>query len=173
MKKIAILGPECTGKTELSISLATYYNSPFIPEFARKYVENLGRKYTCQDLEIIAQHQIEEFAQFEQSYSKKSPYLFLDTELIITKVWFLHVYKYCPSWLEKAIINSSIDFYLLCKPDIPWEEDSVRENGNLRDFFYDWYKKELILLNAHFAEIGGLGQIRTETAIRHINSLQD
>ena len=172
MKKIAILGPECTGKTELSKNLSAYYNCPFIPEFARKYVENLGRKYTYQDVEIIARHQLKEFAHFEQAYSAKSQYLFFDTELIITKVWFLHVYKHCPDWLEAAMINSRIDFYLLCQPDIPWEDDPVRENGNLRSFFYDCYKKELLLLNVPFAEIGGIGEIRTQTAIKYIDALQ-
>ena len=173
MKKIAIIGPESTGKTALAQSLALHYHSPWIPEFARKYIESLGRGYTYKDVEYIAQHQVEELKQYEKTFSNSKPFLFIDTELIISKVWFLHMYKSCPEWLQTTIENSSIDLYLLCQPDIPWEEDSVRENGNLRDFFYDWYKQELISLKIPFVEIGGIGEIRTQSAITHINLLQD
>ena len=34
-------------------------------------------------------------------------------------------------------------FYLLCKPDIPWESDPLRENPNDRIKLFDIYKMEL------------------------------
>ena len=170
MKRIAILGPESTGKTALAQSLASYYNSPWIPEYARQYVEQLDRPYTYEDVENIARHQIAEVSEYETKFREKK-ILFLDTELIITKIWFLHVYQKCPDFLLTALQESSVDLYLLCQPDIPWEYDPVRENGNLRDYFYEWYKKEIIALNKPFVEINGLGDVRLQNAIQSIDAL--
>jgi nicotinamide riboside kinase len=60
MYKIAILGPESTGKSELAKALATYYKGEWVPEYAREYVEQLVEPYTFEDVCIIAQKQIEQ-----------------------------------------------------------------------------------------------------------------
>ena len=36
MLKVAILGPESTGKTELAKSLAEFYRVDWVPEFSRE-----------------------------------------------------------------------------------------------------------------------------------------
>ncbi|MEA3443367.1 MAG: ATP-binding protein, partial [Bacteroidota bacterium] len=43
IRKIVITGAESTGKTELAKGLAKYYNTVWIPELARSYIENLNR----------------------------------------------------------------------------------------------------------------------------------
>jgi len=40
-KKIVVIGPESTGKTILCQKLALHYKVEWIPEYARKYIENL------------------------------------------------------------------------------------------------------------------------------------
>ena len=35
-----MFGPESTGKTTLSKQLARYYNSVWVPEYAREYLQN-------------------------------------------------------------------------------------------------------------------------------------
>jgi len=37
IKKIAIVGPESTGKSTMSAYLAGHYNTVWVPEFARDY----------------------------------------------------------------------------------------------------------------------------------------
>jgi len=37
--KIAIFGPESTGKTTLATQLAEYYKTVWVPEFARDYLQ--------------------------------------------------------------------------------------------------------------------------------------
>ena len=93
IKRIVITGPECTGKTTLCEQLATHYNTIWIPEFARAYVENLQHPYTYEDVCNIALKQIEES---KQLFRGANEYIFHDTFLIITKIWFLWVYKTCP-----------------------------------------------------------------------------
>ena len=37
--RIVLFGPESTGKTTLAKALATYYDSSYVPEFARDYLQ--------------------------------------------------------------------------------------------------------------------------------------
>ncbi len=167
MYKVAIIGPESTGKSALAEKLADFYQSVWVPEYAREYLEKLNQPYTFDDVIQIAKHQIEEEKAFE-NHSNHS-FVFFDTELIITKVWFEHVYKEVPSFLEERLQKGFFDLYLLCQPDIPWEADPVRENGDNREFFLHWYQQEIEKLQKPYIPIFGLGDDRLQNAITAIN----
>ena len=165
MFKIALIGPESTGKTELASALAEHYNSLWVPEYARQYIENLGRSYTYEDVCRIAEKQIEQENYFLSHTDLNEKCVFFDTELIITKVWFEYAYKKVPEFLANQLNSSFFDYYLLCSPDLPWLPDSVREHGDDRDFFFDWYRKEIELLKKPYAIINGSGKDRLQCAI--------
>lgn len=56
---ITIVGPESSGKTTLARELATRYGARWVPEYARKYLDELGRPYQENDLNRIAEGQLE------------------------------------------------------------------------------------------------------------------
>lgn len=168
MLKIAIIGPESTGKSELARALSAHFNSPFVPEYAREYVENLDRKYEFEDICTIAKKQIEQELIYENEFAEKTDFVFFDTELIITKVWFEHCYGIVPDFLTKRLERGFFDFYLLCVPDLPWQADPVRENGDKREFFFDWYKREIEQLGKPYAIIKGENEKRLQNAIKEI-----
>lgn len=56
---ITIVGPESSGKTTLARQLASDLGCPWVPEYARDYLEGLGRTYEEHDLERIAEGQAE------------------------------------------------------------------------------------------------------------------
>lgn len=56
---ITIVGPESSGKTTLARELASFYNAPWVPEYARDYLIGLGRPYQENDLIRIAEGQLE------------------------------------------------------------------------------------------------------------------
>lgn len=60
MLKVGIIGPESTGKSTLAQQLSQRYHGICLPEYAREYVEQLGRPYTYDDVCAIARHQIEQ-----------------------------------------------------------------------------------------------------------------
>jgi len=164
--RIAITGPESTGKTTLAKELAETFSGQFIPEFARQYIENLQRHYTFDDIEIIARNQIN---QYRLTQGSSARIFFFDTWLIITKVWFSWVYGRIPEWLEEEIQNCPIDLYLLCRPDLPWEADPVRENGGEnRIRLYEQYREQLEHYGFNFVEIGGTDDERLQNAISSI-----
>ena len=140
MYKVGVIGPESTGKTTLARYLAERYHGVFVPEYAREYVEQLGRPYTREDVETIARHQIE---QLQRLTTNDQRLYFFDTELIITKVWFEYKYGDCPSWVEDALRRFPMDVYLLCYPDIEWQFDPVRENPDNREELFLRYEQEI------------------------------
>jgi nicotinamide riboside kinase len=58
VKKVAIIGPESTGKSTLSARLAAHYKTLWVPEYARQYLSAHGMKYTYDSLLDIAKGQV-------------------------------------------------------------------------------------------------------------------
>lgn len=150
MFKVGIIGPESTGKSSLASYLATKYDGLMVPEYAREYMEHLAPDYhyTYEDVEKIAMHQVQELREISQSPAEgmavgRKDLAFFDTELIITKVWFLHKFGTCPDFLQQALEEYPMDVYLLCYPDLEWVPDPVRENPNIREYLFDWYEREV------------------------------
>lgn len=171
MFKIALTGPESVGKSTLSKQLAEHFNGIFVSEFAREYVANLNRHYTYEDVEIIAANQVEQFLNIIRNNNKSIGYVFFDTYLIITKIWFKVVYQRFPEWLESAILNYRMDLYLLCYPDLPWIADGVRENKDSRMQLYHAYEQELKHYGFNYQVIKGAENERLQNAINIINNL--
>ncbi len=163
IKRVVLIGPESTGKSVLTKTLADYFNEPFVSEVAREYVEKLNRTYIYQDVETIAKMQIEAE---NKALKLSKEWLFIDTDLLITKVWFLHVYGKYPKWLDKAIIKAPRYLYLLCNFDLPWVADPVRENPDKREFFFNWYKREIELYKYDYVIINGQHENRLRNALK-------
>lgn len=169
MKKIAIIGPECTGKTTLAQELSNRLNTVWVPEFARDYVASLNRHYTYNDVEIIAKRQYRELL---ANYKKAKDFIFFDTDLIITKVWFDVVYNKCPEWLPAAIMSSKIDRYFICNTDIEWVADPVRENGGeMREILLKTYIAEVEKTGIPYYIIRGEGEERVQKALEILEKL--
>lgn len=138
--RIAVIGPESTGKTTLAKELAQQFKGTYVPEYARVYIERKGtRDVSFDELCEIAKYQIEEI----KSPSAKP--VFFDTELIVTKVWFEYAFGRVPQWLDEAILRYPMDAYLLTAPDIPWQPDPARYNGSdtIRWELFDRYEAEI------------------------------
>lgn len=165
-----ITGAESTGKSMLTEWLANHFNVPFIPEFARKYIENLDRNYNYSDVEKIAKKQI---SQLEAGKQSEYQYVFVDTWLIITKVWFNVVFGEIPSWLEFSIQKTKVDLFLVCDTNLPWEPDPVRENGGeQREILQARYINELKKYNFKYQIISGTGKERLHAALSEVKKLK-
>lgn len=154
MYKVGIIGPESTGKSTLATYLARRYSGVLVPEYAREYMERLAPtyEYSYEDVVTIAQQQLRCLHELHTMDALgiykgyKGDVVFFDTELIITKVWFLHKFGKCPNFLLEAIEQYPMDVYLLCYPDMAWQPDPVRENPNIREYLFDWYEREIQIL---------------------------
>jgi len=166
--KVAITGPESTGKSTLAHQLAAHYNTVWVPEFARSYIAALPGPYTLADVENIARGQIESY---RQAILPANKILFADTDLLVIKIWMLHAFGTCPTWILEALEKQEFDLYLLLNVDLPWQPDPQREHPHLRQFFYDWYKRELQAYQFNFVEISGSAEKRFQNAVSHVDTL--
>ncbi len=165
--KIAIVGPESTGKSLLTQQLAAHFKTAWVPEMARPYLSNLGRNYTYNDLSEIARLQL---AEENKLQPKTKRFLFCDTNLLVIKVWSDYKYKKTEPWILNALDNGNYFLHLLCDIDLPWEYDPLREHPNSRKELFDIYENELIKSEVAYAIVKGEGLQRLTNAIALINS---
>ncbi len=168
IKKVVIVGPECTGKSTLASLLAKYYNTSWVPEYARLYIDRLERPYEEKDLPIIARGQLDLESKM---MAKANKVLICDTDLTVIKIWSEHKYGACYDEILKAYYQQQCDLYLLTDVDLPWENDPQRENPHLRQFFYDAFKTELQQREANYVEISGDFYFRQKAAVAAIDDL--
>ena len=163
--KIVLLGPESTGKTTLAKQLARHFDTDWVPEYARQYIDELDRPYGESDLLDIAKGQL----QLEDEKAKKTNrLLFYDTNLITIKIWSEYKYGRTDAWILDSLNTRSYDFYLLMDTDLPWESDPQREHPEQRPELFDLYKKYLDENQFPFSIITGQGEMRFQYARRSI-----
>ena len=168
VKRIAIVGPECTGKSTLSSALAKHFNTQWVPEYAREFLNKLGRPYTQEDLFIIAKGQLKEEELLEPKANK---FLFCDTNLLVIKIWSDFKFGKTPKKILELWQPNKYSLHLLTAIDVPWEFDPLREHPHKREELYKIYKDELVKSKIPFIEVGGSPAQRLSTAIKAINSL--
>jgi len=165
LRRIAITGPESTGKSDIAKALAEYYQTQWVPEYAREYIDRLERPYRFEDIELIAKGQLEEE---ERRARMASQYLFCDTEFLVTKVWSEYVFGKCSPWIHEKVKSHVYDLYLLMDIDLPWSDDPQREHPHKRKELLEIYNQELISNNFPFGIVRGRGQVRLYNAIEII-----
>lgn len=193
IKKIVIIGPESTGKSTLCTLLAARYQTVWCPEYAREYLLKNGTNYSFDDLLTIAKGQLEledswqstvgsqqpvvssqqlmvgsQFTTYQSPFTKL---LFLDTDMYVMKVWCEFVFGQCHPWILNKIVERKYNLYLLCKPDLPWVKDELREYPDLenREKLYYMYKDILINQPVPWAEISGGYNERLQKAIAAVD----
>ncbi len=195
--KIVILGPESTGKSTLCELLAQHYNTLWCPEFAREYLTTHGMDYDFDDLLSIAKGQLALEKEYENMVNSQwsiaegsnpgeakrwvnvktlrsqnhPPLLFVDTDMYVMKVWCEYVFQKCHHFILNEIIQQTTNFYLLCKPDLPWAEDVLREypDEKPRLELYQIYRDIMINQKVPWVEIFGDYDARLEKAISAID----
>lgn len=180
IKKIVLIGPESTGKTTLCEQLSAHYNSIWVQEYARTYLQTNGKEYKFEDIRKIAEGQlkneksgIEKTLDLLNSNPRKKQPLFLDTNFHVLKVWSEFVFKQCDNWILNTITERSYDLYLLCEPDIPWVKDEFREAPDLelRLKIFEHYKEIMISQHTPWKIINGDFETRFAQAIKAVDEL--
>ena len=164
MIRIAITGPESTGKTTLSKTLAQNFNCHWVPEFARIFLENTNGYYTFEDLDLIAKGQLEAWQRHTND-----ELCFYDTEMLVMKIWSSFKFGKVSDFIHQAYQYQAIDLFLLCKTDIDWEEDELREHPEKRDELFELYFNALSENKIPFKIIEGNYDERIQLAIKIVS----
>lgn len=170
LKKVVVIGPESTGKSTLCAALAAHYHTRWVREYAREYLQEHGMSYSYETLPVIARGQL---AGEDSAATGAEDLLFIDTDLYVIKVWSEFVFGRCESWILDQIVRRRYDAYLLCRTDLPWTDDPLREypDPGIRDRLYQIYKDLLVNQPVPWAEVGGAADERVRQAIAAVDRL--
>jgi nicotinamide riboside kinase len=151
--RIAFTGPESSGKTTFSKWLSLELSkSLYVPEFARKYLEeNSITRASEDDFKSIVTKQCALFNE-----RKLNVHEIFDTDIFVLRIWNEEVYQLKLAELE-ILPTYKMDIHFLCAPDIEWEEDPLRSvpAQSERDRLFEKYKIELRNSQVNFIILSG------------------
>jgi nicotinamide riboside kinase len=159
--RIVLTGPESTGKTTLAKALAAALKGAWVPEFARPYLQYIGRTYQIDDLPVIQRGQAA-WETWYQTQVTDNQLLILDTDWTVMHIW--HLEKTGIGWPE-APADIAQRQYLLCAPDIEWQPDPLREHPTERERLFVAYERLLQSVNARYKVVEGDEDTRLATAL--------
>ena len=165
---IVLTGPESTGKSSLLQALHAHLGWPIAPEAARSYLSEFGSSYTLEDVQRI--HALQASAQQSIIQSATSPTL-SDTDALTTVIWAEEKFGTVHTTMRSDAANPLADFYLLCKPDLPWEADPLRENPNDRDRLFAKHEAFLRAKYLPYAVVSGSGKARLDSALKGLEAM--
>jgi NadR type nicotinamide-nucleotide adenylyltransferase len=170
IQRVAIVGPESTGKSTLAEALAGYFKTTWVEEYARAYLTSLGRPYVLEDLIRIAQGQL---ALEAEKMTNAQGLLICDTNLLVIDVWSRHVFGESIPEVEIHLAkNYHYQLTLLTNTEVPWEPDPLREHPNARLILFELYVKRLRELKIPFQYItGAKHRSRLTQAVDYITPL--
>ncbi|MBL7945240.1 MAG: ATP-binding protein [Flavobacteriales bacterium] len=186
MLKIAIVGPESSGKTTLAEALMHHYRGGYVSEVAREYLEELDRPYEEHDLLAIARALQElhagvaDGAREQEALIPSMPGrdrkgirmpIFYDTDALNIRIWSMEKYGRVHPEIDAMVRDTGYTWRLLCRPDIPWEPDPLRENPHDRDRLFAIWERELQALGLPYTIIEGSEEQRMRAATNIVDVL--
>ncbi len=166
--RVAITGAESTGKTTLARWLAEEFSVPWVPEYARQYLDRKGPPLSPADVEPIARGQMGA----EDEARRRGGLLILDTDLVSTAIYARHYYGSCPPWIEQAARDRVADLYLLLHPDVPFVPDGAqRDRPEARTELHEMFRTMLRMIEATVVDVRGPWAAREKTARAAVQAL--
>lgn len=170
---VSVVGAESTGKSNLVLALSKHYQVAYLEEFVRFYfdfkMQTLkGKSLDVSDVEKIAmgQHLTEEIL-----FSRKPSLAFLDTNLLMTKMYGAYYYNFFPAWIEQVLSTKPYSAYLFCQNDIGWTFDTQRDSVKTQTEMTNILTNELQKLNVPIQKISGNYENRLAQAIQFVDGL--
>lgn len=165
---VVVFGPESTGKTTLARELAEHYQTTWVPEYLREYLDGKGAPCTPDDLPHVVAGQR---AAAEAARTRARRVVISDTDPLTTLVYSRWYYGEVPAWLEEAVRDSAPDHYMLLDVDVPWVPDVHRDEPHRRAELLEAFRDALDARGRSYTLIRGDWESRRRMAFATIDAL--
>ncbi|HEX7155775.1 MAG TPA: ATP-binding protein [Burkholderiaceae bacterium] len=169
VRRIAVIGAECVGKTTLCEQLARELRGDWIAEYLREFCAARGRTPAESEQAHILQVQIEREAQAEAAAAARGlGWLLCDSAPIVTATYSVQYFG-DRSLLDAAIAHHRrYDATLLLAPDLPWQADGIQRDGaGVRERFHALLAGRLSAagISTHLTEGQGAARLASARAV--------
>lgn len=124
--RVAILGGESTGKSTLAAGLAAHYQTIWVPEYLRDFVETNQRTPRADEQLHIATTQR---AREALLLSQAQRFLFCDTTPRMTAAYSRYYFEGDDGALEALAQACDYDFTIVAAPNNPWVGDGLQRDS--------------------------------------------
>lgn len=164
-RRVALVGPESTGKSTLARALAARFDATVVPEHA----ETMIAAGVC-DPKALVERDFEDFARGRRASEETLAHfggelLFCDSDALTTQLYAERLLGSCPSWIAEEAAASAYDLTLLFSPDVPWEDGLHRVDRGGRDAFFARMKAALHVSGRPTVVLSGDWRAREDAAV--------
>jgi NadR type nicotinamide-nucleotide adenylyltransferase len=168
VRRVCVFGPESTGKSTLARRLAEHFDTVWVPEFAREWLEVHDGALEAADMPTLVHGQT---ASEDALARQANRLLVCDTDPLTTSIWSDVLYGQCAPAVQRAAEARRYDLYLLCDVDVPWVDDVVRYLPDERASFFTRCVRELEARDRPYTIVRGDWEERWEIAVTAIEHL--
>ena len=126
VSRVAILGAESSGKSILAEALAKRFDTVWVPEYLREFVDVHQRVPREEEQILIARTQVQSE---QEQFQHAKTWLFCDTSPLMTAIYSRHYFKHADAELEQLEQSHAYDFTIVTAPDFPWSGDGLQRDS--------------------------------------------
>lgn len=168
VRRVCLIGPECSGKTTLARQLAERYGTTAAPEYARLLTTERGADWSPGETQVIARGQIA----VEAAMARRANRLLIcDTDVLAVMLWCERLFGMSPQWLAEEVGRTSKDLYLLTEPDFPYSGAPAFNEPDARQAFAGRCAEELEKRGLPFVRVRGSADQRLAQAVEAVDRL--
>ena len=173
VRRVAIIGAECVGKTELAQRLAESLPGLWIPEYLREFCDRAGRTPLPGEQEqILAEQRRREDEAIGRAEARQLQWVLADSAPLVTAAYSELLFEDASLHETAMVHHARYRATLLLAPDLPWVADGIQRDGPaVREAFHDLLLRLLERSGLPFALIGGAGGARLQAASRALRDL--
>jgi len=173
VRRVAIIGAECVGKTELARRLAEQLPGVWIPEYLREFCDVAGRTPQAHEqAQIMAEQRRREDEAIGRAARQRVGWVLADSAPLVTAAYSELLFG--DESLRGQAVTHHAEYHatLLLAPDLDWIADGIQRDGPaVRDAFHALLLQRLAQAGLAYALIEGWGEARLETAIAALRDL--
>jgi nicotinamide riboside kinase len=173
VRRIAIIGAECVGKTELARHLAARLPGLWIPEYLREFCDRLRRTpLPHEQAHILDEQRRREDEAVAAAREQRLGWVLADSSPLVTAVYSELLFADDSLYGPAAAHHAAYAATLLLLPDLPWIADGIQRDGPaVREAAHALLLTRLGQLRLPYVTVGGGGDERSARALAALSIL--